>query len=254
MHQLGELKELKHTKSYDLEKDLARALSAFEKAETSSEIQDNFQLYNEETFETIKLFDEILEVVDNFGKSNLDNDSDEEEEDKDVQEEDSNVPESIQNIRESDEFNQWWRDHVIKFYKVLQKQDKKPEKLYKTVCFNLGQSYLKEAEEPANIFTTLKYDDSFTDSEINGLDEATAQAIGIELFQTAINYLRQSWDDEDVSTWVNLSESLISLGNLHELESEDQTKCYAEAEKILVRANNVTNGKYKDILDNLLEE
>lgn len=81
-----------------------------------------------------------------------------------------------------------------------------------------------------------------------------AQKIGIKLLETAINYLRDSWDDDNVESWVNLSESLISLGNLYDLDSKQQLNCYKEAEDILIKANNVTNGKYKDILENLLDE
>ena len=45
---------------------------------------------------------------------------------------------------------------------------------------------------------------------------------------------------------------MISLGNLYELDSEElQETTTPKQEKILTKANNATNGKYEDILENL---
>lgn len=237
---LGKLKEELDTK-YKFEKVLKLALHYYEDASKTLQSNKHYDHFNEDTFKVLTLVDDILEVVDNFGKSD---DDDEEEE---VQ---GDVPDVIEKIRDDDYYNQWWRAQVIEFYDVLKKNNNKPESLFKTVSFNLGQSYLREAEEPTTVFTTLMYEEEDADeSELK-----RAQKIGIKLLETAINYLRDSWDDDNVESWVNLSESLISLGNLYDLDSKQQLNCYKEAEDILIKANNVTNGKYKDILENLLDE
>ena len=66
----------------------------------------------------------------------------------------------------------------------------------------------------------------------------------------ALDYLKQAKDEEDPETWVSIAEAMISLGNLYEVDKE-QEDLYLEAEKILKRANNVTNGKFQEELDNL---
>lgn len=249
MVKLGELKEGKS--DYALQEHLTQGLKLYLSAQDKSFETKNYSYFTSDTFEVIKLFDEILEVVDNFGK-NLD-DSEDEDEAEEQETDDNETPQEIKAIRDTEEYDAWWRDNAIKFHEALVKKGETEGDLLRTVCLNIGQSYLKEAEEPANIFTTLMYDE-VEETTINGLDVKTAQDIGIDLFNKAIPYLRKSWNDEDVQSWVNLSELLISLGNLYELDSKQQIECYEEAEKILRKANNVTNGKYKDILDNLLGE
>lgn len=242
MFNLGKLKE-EFDSDFKFEQTLKKALKYYESASKICKSNDVNDGFSEDTFKILTLVDDVLEVVDNFGKSN---DEDEEEE----EEEEGDVPDVIEKIRNDDEYNQWWRDQVVDFYNVLDQKKDKPETLFKTVSFNLGQSYLREAEEPTTTFTTLMYEDE--DADESELKEV--QQIGIKLLETAIKYLRNSWDDENVESWVNLSESLISLGNLYDLDSKQQLECYKEAEDILVKANNVTNGKYKDILENLLDE
>ena len=64
--------------------------------------------------------------------------------------------------------------------------------------------------------------------------------------------MKRAKDEEDPETWVGIAEAMISLGNLYEVDSKQQDDLYVEAEKILKKANNVTNGKFKEELDNLL--
>ena len=125
--------------------------------------------------------------------------------------------------------------------------------LRREICKRIGQSYLQEAEVPSSVFTTLAYDDGFkNEKEINGLSLKESQKIAQKLISTALKYLQWAEDQEEPETWVNVAEAMISLGNLYEVESEEQESHYQEAEKILNKANNVTNGKYEDVLENLL--
>ncbi|QEL63424.1 hypothetical protein CJJ09_005626 [Candidozyma auris] len=124
--------------------------------------------------------------------------------------------------------------------------------LRRELCKRLGQSYLMEAEVPSNVFTTLTYY-AKDKSEINGLTKEQAQKASQELFSNALRYLKDSQDDDEPETWVNVAEAMISLGNVHDLDSPEQEKAYKEAEEILTKANNATNGKFDDILHNLLQ-
>lgn len=231
---------------------LTKSLQQYEKAEALSNDKKDYSIFNVSTFEILQSVDDLLEVIDTFGLEESVEDIDEVEP--------VELPEAhpLFAIRESDEYNQWWRDHILIFLANLTKNiDKNPKnksllELQKTVNKLIGQSYLKEAEEPSNIFTTLMYDDTYTKPTIDGLGIEESKTIGIDLFKLAIKHLRQAWDNDEPETWVMLAESLISLGNLYDLDSKDQINNYDEAETILVKANNATNGKYKEILDNLI--
>lgn len=72
------------------------------------------------------------------------------------------------------------------------------------------------------------------------------------MISTALKYFEWAKDEEEPESWVRIAEAKISLGNMYEVDSAEQEECYAEAEKILSKANNVTNGKYLDVLENLL--
>ena len=65
--------------------------------------------------------------------------------------------------------------------------------------------------------------------------------------------MKQAQDEQEPETWVNVAEAMISLGNTYEIDSKEQEETYKEAEAILVKANNATNGKYEDILENLMQ-
>lgn len=236
----------------EIQSKLNKSLTQYEAAETLSQNNRQYSIFNESTFEVIQLVDDLLEVVDTF-RQEEDNEDEEDQEPVEL-----SMSHPLYPIRESDQYNEWWRNHILIFLDNLTKQVKHEPKnqalaqLLKTINKLIGQLYLKEAEEPSNIFTTLTYDDSYTQSTINGLDKETSRKIGIDLFKQSIAYLRDAWDNDEPETWVLLAESLISLGNLYELDSKDQSSCYDEAEQILTKANNVTNGKYKEILDNLI--
>lgn len=237
----------------NVEQLLDQALEAYETGESLSESRKDYSAFNEDNFDNLQALDDLLDIVDNFGQEKLEGDEsdDEEEEENDPVELGEQHP--LHSVRSTDKYNQWWRDHILVFLTNLDKQEeKKDEKLRKVICSKIGQSYLLEAEEPINIFTTLEYDTLVKAKEINGLTKKEARKISQKLVKKAIEYLNQANDDLEPESWVNIAEALISLGNLYELESDDQEKTYKKAEELLVKANNATNGKYENILQNLL--
>ena len=250
-----------------IDEKLDAALKIYEEAENQAKALKQYELFNEDNLEILQAFDDLLEIVDNFGKDNLEGDESDKEDDGDYEEEiQLSKKHPLYGIRNTDKYNEWWRDHTIQF---LQNVDQQLEKLgisYKQenetenvllplrreICKRIGLSYLQEAEIPSTVFTTLKYDEGFADvDQLEGLTRDESQKISQYLFKTALDYLKMAEDKEEPESWVNIAESMISLGNLYELDSEEQENYYTEAEKILTKANNATNGKYEDILENL---
>ncbi|KAM3122957.1 hypothetical protein CJJ07_005563 [Candidozyma auris] len=239
---------------------LDECLAQWEKAEALTAKLQKYDYYNIESLDFLQALDDLLDVVDNFGHDRLEGeDSDADEEDEDDVKLDENHP--LFSIRNTDKYNKWWRDHSIIFLENLDKrlagEDRKSKNhplttLRRELCKRLGQSYLMEAEVPSNVFTTLTYY-AKDKSEINGLTKEQAQKASQELFSNALRYLKDSQDDDEPETWVNVAEAMISLGNVHDLDSPEQEKAYKEAEEILTKANNATNGKFDDILHNLLQ-
>ncbi|CUM46528.1 Enhancer of translation termination 1 [Debaryomyces fabryi] len=249
-----------------LDEKLDHALEIYEEAENQARTLKQYELFNDDNLEILQALDDLLEIVDNFGKDTLEGDESDKEEDDEEEEVQLSKKHPLYGIRNTDKYNEWWRDHIIQF---LQNVDKQLEKLgisykqdYETenallplrreICKRIGQSYLQEAEIPSTVFTTLKYDEGFADvDQLEGLTREQSQKISQDLFKIALDYLQMAEDKEEPESWVNVAESMISLGNLYELDSEEQENYYTEAEKILAKANNATNGKYEDILENL---
>lgn len=237
---------------------LDECLTQWERAERLSSKQNQYDYYNVESLDFLQALDDLLDVVDNFGQDHAEGEDSDAEDDEDEVKLDENHP--LYSIKNTDKYNQWWRDHLIIFLENLDKRLSGEEKhgknhpltsLRRDLCKRLGQSYLMEAEEPSNIYTTLTYY-AKDKKEMNGLTKEQAQKASQELFSTALKYLKDSQDEDEPETWVNVAEAMISLGNVHDLDSPEQEKAYKEAEDILTRANNATNGKFEDILHNLL--
>ncbi|OWB76074.1 hypothetical protein B5S32_g223 [[Candida] boidinii] len=214
-------------------------------------------------------FDDLLDIVDNFGKHHeegLDSDDEEEENEKIIEDNEVQLHKShpLYAIKESDDYNLWWREQSLQLFELVKNNSENDsdnedlKKLIRNISSKIGQSYLMEAEEPSSIYTMLEYyndeENESGNGEINGLTANEASKIAIELIKTAIKFLKEAYNDEDPQSWVNLAESEISLGNLYPLESELQEKYYQRAEKRLNKANNATHGKYQNILDNLLKK
>lgn len=241
----------KLTKDNNVSKLLDEALEIYEDAEKQAIDKKQFEYFNRENLEILQALDDLLDMIDNFGKEIMEGEeSDEEDGEAEMVSNTLNEKHPLNKIRQSDKYNQWWRDHILIFYQNLPKET--DEKLVIDICGRIGQSYLLEAELPMNIYTTIKYDEDNELQEIEGMDEKSSQLKSQELIKLAIEYLRKAHDSKEPDSWVNIAEALISLGNLYEIDSKEQEENYQEAEKILQKANNATNGKYEDILENLL--
>lgn len=238
---------------------LDRSLAKWEKAEQLADERKEYHYFNFENLDFLQALDDLLDMVDNFGVELIegeDSDNEDEEESKFELTEDH----PLYSVRDLDKYNKWWRDHSLTFLTNLDKQIKAEtitdtshplQELRRELCKRLGQSYLLEAEVPLNVFTTLTYYSKDT-KEMNGLTRKEAQKISQDLYKQALQYLKEAQDEQDPDTWANVAEAMISLANTYDLESTEQEKIYKEAEDVLTRANNATNGKYDNILENLL--
>lgn len=247
-------------KNVDVSLSLDNSLDKWEEAQARAIAQEEYHLYNSENFDFLQALDDLLDMVDNFGQDVMEGeDSDEEDDQREDVKLDENHP--LYKIKLLDKYNLWWREQTIAFLAHLEKHiassgtsssDDANVVLKRELCKRLGQSFLMEAEIPANVFTTLSYFEKEA-KEINGLTREEAQRASQELFNKALTYLKQAQDEQEPETWVNVAEAMISLGNTFEIDSKKQEETYKEAEVILVKANNATNGKYEDILENLMQ-
>ncbi|ODV88264.1 hypothetical protein CANARDRAFT_5559 [[Candida] arabinofermentans NRRL YB-2248] len=245
---------------------LQESLDTYESAVKICEQEKNFEMFNNEsTLEILNSLDDLLDIIDNFGKQNSEGlDSDHEEssnEDLDdiIEEVELSKKHPLYKIQNSDKFNSFWRTASLKHLSSMNKTEKPNPTLKRKLAKKIGQSYMMEAEEPISIFTTLEYDSDNGDGEdeegeINGLTAAQAQKIAKDLVSTALRFLADSWDEEDPQSWVDIAEAEIMMGNLFEVGSNEQESWYGKAEKKLKKANNATHGKYDDILNNLLNQ
>ena len=251
-----------HIKNMDIKGKLDAALRVYESAEKKAKESEDYLAFNsEEYWDILEAVDDLLDIVDNFGRQEEEEEEEDEEDDEDNDEEDEDEEEEIELpethplyiIKTTDEYNQWWRDHTLTYLSNLKQLSNASPRLLREVNHRLGQSYLQEAEVPSSVFTTLRYDEDYSGiEELEGLSEDDAKRVAQELIIKALEYLKAAEDNDEPESWVNIAEAMISLANLYEVESKEQEQLYQDAEKILTKANNATNGKYQDALDNLL--
>lgn len=256
----------------DLSLLLDECLSVWEEAEKAAELQEAYEYFSLENSDFLQALDDLLDMVDNFGQEKLhgaksdDKGSDNEDDDDDDHEQvvlNSSHP--LFSIVQNDKYNVWWRDHTVRFLHNLNRKidkelhdSKVPANrahdltLRRELSKRLGQSYLMEAEAPSNIYTTLAYFEKDKKS-LNGMTLHEAREATQKLLLTALDYLKVAQDEEEPDSWAAVAEAMISLGNTYDLDSEIQEKTYQEAEKLLTRANNATNGRYSKVLENLTQ-
>lgn len=238
---------------------LDRCLAVWEDAEAALRAKNEYHHYNFENLDFLQALDDLLDMVDNFGRETVDgqDSGDEDSENNDDNELVLGPDHPLFVIGKTDKYNLWWRKHTELFLENLDRriaQDPAPDSLAlrRQLCKRLGQLFLLEAEEPTNIFTTLTYYKKDMPS-MNGMTREEARAASQSLLRQALDHLKQAQDEDEPDTWAAVAEALISLGNTYDLDSPDQDTIYKEAEGILTRANNATNGRYEAILENLVQ-
>lgn len=215
---------------------------------------DDNRLFNSETHEILCTVNDLLEIVDRFGHDDLE--EEDEDEDEDDGEEDEIVLEKnhpLQAMKSTDKYNKWWRKHTFNFYENMPKDS--PDALVRKVAAQLGQANLQSAQPYVEAYNALEYDDDYADKqEFNGLSKEKALQKALEHVRQGLDLLETAQDADDVELWVVVAEAHIALGNLYPVDSFEQESEYAKAQGLLIKANNVTNGKYQEVLDNLLDE
>lgn len=252
----------------DLSKNADYAFEVFDSAQKEAEEQAKMELFDSERFEILRSVEDLLQLIKTFGKIEDDTSSDGEDE-SDDDEVELSPKHPLYLLRYSEKYYNWWKNNVVLFLKKLdvllakfhldytdeEKSEHELISLRREICKEIGQALLQEAELPSSVHSTLAYDDDFKDvEELEGFTQEESQKLSQKLYTETLEYLKQAQNKDDPQSWVSVAEATISLGNLFPLESSEQEEQYQKAEKIIVRANNVTNGKYQNILDTLQEK
>ncbi|KAL6940814.1 hypothetical protein ACO0QE_004732 [Hanseniaspora vineae] len=231
---------LKYDTPVDLDQILSQAKSLYQ-SDISNALSKNLSL------EILQSFNDLLDIVDNFGceKIYLDEglDSDDEEEETKLQmysqSLDSTHPLYTLTQKSSDNYAWLLKKLEVLHEKVSSSNETKDTKFDKKILKTAGGIYMRMAFPHIDAYTELAFDDD---------DEKPRRK------QKAICLGGRNYADDEPEDWANYSECLIELGNLHEIDSKEQQQLYKEAEELLNKANKATNGKYQDILNNLLTD
>lgn len=207
-------------------------------------------LQNKWVISILDIFDDLLDVIDKFGQQKsevVDSDDEDAIEVLDDHLDDIELKDThpLFKIQETDKFNTFWRESMLEI-----KDEIKDIELKRPIFKKLGQSYLMEAEHPIFIFTSLTYEKDLMSKE-EKVQAKEAQKDSKKLVSKALDLLKETWDEEDPQSWVDIAEAEITMGNLFDVDSNDQEQWYEKAEKKLKMANNSTHGKYQQILDSL---
>ncbi|QLQ82019.1 hypothetical protein HG537_0G02730 [Torulaspora globosa] len=208
--------------------------------------------YLELCFEVLQMFDDLLDIVENFGHENdidegLDSDQDEE-----LDQVELSPKHPLYKLQQNLSVNyQWLRDEMVKLLDAT--DDKKFNKLYRNIARSAGHLFLKAAEEPTSVFMHLQYEEDDQESKDDEKCKE-AQQEALKYTKQALKYLEKGQVEDEPETWVEVAEAYIDLGNLYDYQSKDQENAYHIAEDILKKANKASHGKFQDILDNLLDK
>lgn len=207
------------------------------------------------TFEVLKMFDDLLDIVENFGhaeeiEEGLDSDDEDDEDEIALAE-----THPLHEIQVSLAANyEWLKNNLTTLHTSI---EDKESKLFHAISKTIGELYLKDAEGPSATFMELQYRDDDDAEELSAADAETAkkaQKEALDLTKKALEYLEAAQISDEPETWVQVAEAYIDLGNLHDYDSTEQEDSYKKAEQLLRKANTASHNKYADILDNLLQK
>lgn len=217
----------------------------------------NEKFINGLIIENISIFNDLVDIVENFGsKKNLDEglDSEAESDEEDGDMEDNTVQltatHPLYKVREElDGKSVWLRNEMIKLLTSLVVDTK----AYYYISRLIGESFLKESEPFSDAYLEMVYDEEEDDeeNEMNKSSIEASQTESIRLILQAIEYLTKAQDPENAESWAQLAEAYIDLGNVQDNESAEQEESYKKAEEILQKANVASHNKYQYILDNM---
>lgn len=216
----------------------------------------NHKFINGLIIENISIFNDLIDIVENFGsKKNLDEgldsevESDAEDENEEIVQLKPNHP--LYKIQQNlTHLAKWLRIEMTKFLPNVTKETKQ----YYYMSKLIGESFLKESEFFSETYLQMAYGDDDDEDDEEEMDNETihaSQKESIELITKAIEYLTKAQDPENADSWAQLAEAYIDLGNVQDNESTEQERSYKEAEQILQKANIASHNKYQYILDNL---
>lgn len=216
----------------------------------------NHKFINGLIIENISIFNDLIDIVENFGsKKNLDEgldsevESDAEDKNEEIVQLKPNHP--LYKIQQNlTHLAKWLRIEMTKFLPNLTKETKQ----YYYMSKLIGESFLKESEFFSETYLQMAYGDDDDEDDEEEMDNETihaSQKESIELITKAIEYLTKAQDPENADSWAQLAEAYIDLGNVQDNESTEQERSYKEAEQILQKANIASHNKYQYILDNL---
>lgn len=245
----------------NLNKLLEDGKKSFENIAKLVNVKGSKRFINGLVWETLSIFNDLLDIVENFGtKKNLDEglDSDLDEDEEDNEDGDGDMinlkkDHPLFKIQSQlDVHYQWLRGNLIKFITQIEPSTK----MYYNVAKLIGEIFLKESELPSQLYLSLQYGDDDEEEEIAGEDKdeemiKVTQKEAQDLVINALKYLEMAQDPENADTWAQLAEGYIDLGNIQDNESSEQEKSYQTAETILKKANVASHNKYQYILDNL---
>lgn len=208
--------------------------------------------YLELSFEVLQMFDDLLDIVENFGHENDIDEGLDSDQDDDLEQVQLSPKHPLYKLQQSlSENYQWLRGEMVNLLDAT--DEKKFDKLYRNIARSAGHLFLKAAEEPTSVFMHLQYGEDEQASK-DGEKCKKAQQEALNYTKKALKYLEKGQVEDEPETWVEVAEAYIDLGNLYDYQSKDQENAYHTAEDILKKANKASHGKFQDILDNLLDK